>query len=187
MSTIDCPKCKTQLPGDLLNSGLVNCYACNLELQALVFPALFRKIELGQAGETVVVDTDATCFYHPKKRAAVPCDGCGRFLCGLCDLQLNERHLCPQCLESGSKKGKVKNLQNRRVLHDNIALWTAVLPVLVFYLTCITAPIALYYSIKYWNAPSSLVSRSKVRFIIAGLLASLQITGWVVLLVFLLN
>ncbi len=187
MSTIDCPKCKTQLPGDLLSGGLVNCYSCDLELQVQAFPALFRKIELGQAGEAVVVATDATCFYHPQKRAAVPCDGCGRFLCGLCDLLFNERHLCPQCLESGSKKGRLKNLQNRRVLYDNIALSAAVFPLLVFYLTCITAPIALYYSIRYWNAPGSLVPRSKVRFVLAGLVASLQITGWLVLLVYLLR
>jgi hypothetical protein len=188
VSAINCPKCKTQLPGDLLNAGMVNCYACDQELRAHVFPALFRKIESGKAGEVVLVDTDATCYFHPSKKAVVPCDACGRVLCALCDLELNDRHLCSRCLESGAKKGKEKNLQNRRVLFDSIALAAATLPLLIFYLTFITAPIALYYTVRYWNAPTSIVPRrSKLRFVIAALLATLQVIGWVVVIFLLLR
>jgi hypothetical protein len=187
MSTIACPKCKIQLPGDLLNAGMVNCYSCDLQFQAHVFPALFRKIEPGQAGETVLIDTDATCFYHTQKKAVVPCDGCGRFLCALCDMQLNDQHLCPRCLEGGVKRGKMKNLQNRRVMHDSIALSTAILPLIVFYLTFITAPLALYYCIRHWNSPSSLVPRSKARFVIAVIVASLQLVGWLLVVAHLMS
>ncbi|HYG77782.1 MAG TPA: hypothetical protein VEK08_22440, partial [Planctomycetota bacterium] len=152
-----------------------------------VFPALFRKIETGQAGETVLVDTDATCFYHTQKKAVVPCDGCGRFLCALCDMALNDQHLCPRCLESGAKRGKMKNLQNRRIMYDSIALSAAILPLLVFYLTFITAPLTLYWCARYWKAPGSLVPRTKVRFVIAAIVATLQIGGWLILLAHLVS
>ena len=45
-------------------------------------------------------------------------------------------------------------------------------------ITLITAPMALFLAIRYWNAPRSLIHRTKVRFIFAILFSSLQIVGW---------
>ena len=135
----------------------------------------------GSTGDKVILDNEASCFYHPRKKAVVPCDSCGRFLCALCDVELHNQHLCPNCLESGKKKGKLKHLDNQRTLYDNIALRLAVYPiVLVFFwfFTVITAPIAIVVSIRYWNAPSSLLPRTKVRFIVTIFLAGIQIVGW---------
>ena len=36
-------------------------------------------------------------------------------------------HLCPGCLEAGQTKGKIQQLENRRVIYDNIALALAAL------------------------------------------------------------
>ena len=98
----------------------------------------------------------------------------------MCDCELNGQHLCPTCLETGKKKGKLRSLQNHRMLYDNAALALAVLPLLIFYFTIVTAPMALYLSIRHWNTPSSLIPRTKMRFVLAILLASLQIVGWLV-------
>jgi hypothetical protein len=141
----------------------------------------------GQNAEPLVIEDEASCFFHPQKRAAVPCYACGRFLCTLCDCQLNDHHYCPACLQTGKQKGRIKNLDNQRTLFDSISLGLAVLPaVLVFtlYFTIITAPLALYVAIRYWRAPMSIVRQSRFRFVIAIVLSTAQICGWGVALYF---
>jgi hypothetical protein len=155
-----------------------------------VFPALFRPMASGQTGELMVVEGDSTCFYHPARKALLPCQGCGRFLCALCDCELNGTHFCPACLETGKTKGKIKNLQNERPLYDTIALMFAVLPLvtLVFWIfTLFTAPIALVIAIVNWNAPRSIVHRTKIRFVLAIIFATLQIGAWGIGIYFLVS
>lgn len=157
-------------------------------MRALVFPALFRPMARGDAGEKLMVDGEASCFYHPQKKAAVPCDRCGRFLCGLCDVELNNEHICPACLESGKQNGKLQTLANRRVLYDDIACALAVWPLFPFFwfFTFLTAPAALFIAIRFYKAPPSLVPRSKARMITAMIVSGLQILGWLVILTLIL-
>jgi hypothetical protein len=180
-SLVTCTKCKAILPAEMLNlGGLFPCPSCSVPLQVNAFPALFRPLQAVHA-ENVMMEGESSCFYHPQKKAAVPCDGCGRFLCGLCDVELNGQHLCTSCVETGRKKGKIKNLQNHRVLYDNVALSLALLPLLLFYFTLVTAPMALYLAIRHWNTPSSIVPRRpKLRLTFAIIFASLQIIAWII-------
>ena len=176
---VECPGCKGPLAENSFNQpGLVPCPSCESKTRAYVFPAFFRSIAPGVNGEALVVDTEASCFYHPQKKAILPCEGCGRFLCALCDCELRGQHFCPTCLQAGQKKGKIKDLEQERTLYDNIALSLAVLPMLIFYFTIITAPMALYMAIRYWNAPRSIVHRTKVRLVLAVLFASMELVGW---------
>ena len=161
------------------------CPACGLPLLTEVFPALFRKASAPQSGQAILVEGESSCFFHPQKKAVLPCDSCGRFLCALCDCPLQGQHFCPTCLEAGSTKGKIKSLENQRTLYDQIALSLAILPLLIFYFTLITAPMALYIAIRYWNAPRSIVRGNKIRYIIAIIIALLEIGGWTILFIFL--
>ncbi len=154
------------------------CPSCGTPVQALVFPAMFRELPTGTAGEKLLVADEAGCFFHPKKKAVVPCDACGRFLCALCDVDFNGRHLCPLCLESGQKKRKIKNLEKHRTIYDSIVLYMAVLPMFTVWLTLITAPLTIVMAIRYWKAPSSILPRTKIRFIAAMGIAALQVAGW---------
>jgi hypothetical protein len=185
MSTlIQCPKCQAWLLDGVFNQPeLSPCPACGVSLQVEVFPALFRRINPGQSGETIMIEGESSCFYHPQKKAVLPCQGCGRFLCALCDCELNGQHFCPACLETGKTKGKIKSLENQRTLYDGIALSLAIYPLLIFYFTLITAPAALVVAIRYWSAPRSIVHRTKIRYVAAIILASMQIAGWVVLFI----
>lgn len=107
------------------------------------------------------------------------CEGCGRFVCGLCDLELNGRHVCPVCLETGQKKSKYKDLENSRVLWDHVALMVALLPLLLgLWPSIIGAPIALYLVLRYRKAPCSLTGKSNLAFVAAGLFALLELAGW---------
>src|SRR5436190_1639271 len=126
---LTCPKCKWPAPETIINSDeLQPCPNCLVPLAIDVFPAFFKPRETGAAGEAIMVDGEASCFYHPQKRAAVPCASCGRFLCGLCDLDVNGQHICPVCLEAGQRKGKLIELENKRMLWDNVALFLAIVP-----------------------------------------------------------
>lgn len=181
MVPLACTKCKAPLAKEALNPpGLVTCLSCGTAIRADVFPALFRTIAPGHDGEILMVDSESSCFYHPAKRASVLCESCGRFLCALCDMEINERHLCPACLETGKKKDKLKSLENRRVLYDNIALAIAVVPIIFVFPTLITAPAAIFVALWYWRAPSSIAPRTKIRFILAILIALAEILGWTI-------
>lgn len=173
---ITCTKCKASLV--LNRSGLTKCPSCGVVMRVDIFPALFREQTPGPSGETLLVDNEASCFYHPKKRAVITCAMCGRFLCALCDVELNGRHLCPACLDVGKRKRKIKSLENHRTLYDSIALFLAIVPVLFVWPTIVTAPIVPYMAVRYWKAPTSIIPRTKVRFIIALVLAGLEIIGF---------
>jgi hypothetical protein len=178
---ITCTGCQAPLPRESLNTaGFVACPSCGSLLQIEVFPAFLQGPAIGRTGENLMAEGESACFYHPHKRAAVLCEACGRFLCALCDCELNGQHLCPTCLESGKKQGKLRSLQNHRMLYDNLALALALFPLLIFYFTIVTAPMALFLAVRHWNAPSSLIPRSKIRFVLAIALSCLQIVGWIV-------
>jgi hypothetical protein len=178
-SLVQCPKCLAgQLEGVFNQPDWTPCPTCGVPLRIEIFPALFRRLTSGRDGEVLMVEGESSCFYHPNKKAVLPCQGCGRFLCALCDCELNGQHFCTTCLEAGKTKGKIKNLENRRVLYDSIALVLAIVPMLIFYFTFLTAPMVLYIAVRYWNAPRSIVHRTKIRYVLAILLATLQIIGW---------
>lgn len=104
-------------------------------------------------------------------------------MCALCDIELEGQHLCPTCLESGKSSEKITRLVDRRVCYDQVALLVAFLPMFMVWVTIVSAPIAIYLSIRYWNAPTSILPRTKIRFIVAIILASLQIFAWVMVFV----
>src|SRR4051812_40609984 len=109
LTLVECPKCKTPLDESVLNQpALTPCPACAVPVQVEIFPAFFRPTMTGRDGEAALLENEATCFYHPQKKALLPCEGCGRFLCALCDCELHGQHFCPACLEAGRKKGKIK-------------------------------------------------------------------------------
>lgn len=185
---VACPKCKTPLPtAPSVKAGFDVCSGCGSAIQAISFPALGRGLVPGNVGQAIVTEGEAGCFYHPQRRSVVACSACGRFLCALCDVELDGQHLCPACIETGQRKGKLVQLENRRILYDNMALAIAVIPLLIFMwpATIATAPAAVVCGILWWKKQSSIVPRTRIRLILAIVLGVLQIAGWAVGLVLL--
>jgi hypothetical protein len=177
---LNCTHCNAPLSKTAANThSLVACAACGSSLRVDVYPAIARSLPAGRIGEALQVDKEAGCFYHPRKKAVIPCATCGRFLCALCDVALNGQHLCPACLEKGKTRHKIKNLENHRTCYDTIALTVAIVSNLIFWFTIFTAPLVIYLSLRHWNSPSSIIPRSKIRFILALIIAGAQIAGWV--------
>ncbi len=175
-----CGKCATSLsvPADSAQLS-VACPSCEAESSVNIFEALFRAIQPGGAGEAVLTETESNCFYHSDKKASAICDACGRFLCALCDIDFAGRHLCPTCLETGEKKEKLDTLKRECTRHDVIALTLAVVPMFLFmFPTMFTAPVTVYYVVRYWKEPR-IVPYNRWRFLVALIIAVLQILFWV--------
>lgn len=179
---IGCPVCTRALPPDTWNLTYETyCPTCRTPVNVLVFPALLRE-EGGAIPQLAVEGGEATCFYHARKKAAVPCDQCGRFLCSLCQVELSGQNWCPSCIELHRRQGKLATLDSRRTLYDNIALVLAFAPVVTvifWFMSLVAAPAALFVIFRHWRSPSSVVPRTKVRFVIAGVAALLELGGWI--------
>jgi hypothetical protein len=170
-----CSKCRTPLAATAIVPGeFVRCPACEAELRVEFFPALVRPINRSSIGEAAMNSGEATCYYHDAKKAVALCDGCGRFLCGLCDCQIASKHFCPACLEPGRQK----ELETSRPLHAQQALLLAFLPFLF------TGLAALYFVIRYWKSPGSLVARQRWIMPVALALALIQVLGYTALIIF---
>jgi hypothetical protein len=173
---IPCPKCRAALPNYFfVAANLTPCPSCGAELAVRAFPALFAPPRQEGSGDPLL-EGEAGCFYHPLKRAFVTCHLCGRFLCGLCNVEFKGRNWCPVCLETTSRKRKETDLENHRTLYDTLALALATAPFLVFFWpAAIGAPVALYVSIRHWNSPTSILPRTKIRFMLAIFFALAEI------------
>ena len=180
MPYLICDHCRTVLTAAVIDTPEpVACPGCRMPLLARVFPAFFRANTAGgRTAESVASDEDASCFYHPRKKAVVPCARCGRFLCALCDLEIDGSHLCPGCL-SAAPAAQAGLSSSNRLRYDKLALALTILPLLFWPLTLVAAPVALYLAIRHWNSPrQGPVPRGRWRLVVAVLFALVQIAGW---------
>ena len=177
-SPITCPNCGAFLPATVAElQSLAECPACLRSTEVTVFPAYERPVAVGVAAEKVVMEGEATCFYHPANRAQVPCDACGRFLCALCDLDLSGKHLCPQCLEKAMAKNTLQSVERTRTRWDIIVFLLLLLPLMPCFMLFVplTALAALAFIGIKWKAPPSLVSNTRLRYIIFTILAVIEL------------
>jgi hypothetical protein len=180
---IACPNCRAMQPVSQVNTGrLEHCPQCRALLMADMYPAFFRGPESGSSGTAVQEQGQAECFNHPGQQAVVPCDGCGRLLCAVCEVKLDGQSLCMSCLSTGRERRRT-NLQNQRTLYDSILLALAFWPMVFIFPTIVTAPATLFLAWRYRKAPTSILPRSRIRYWLAALLAALQITGWLIVLI----
>jgi hypothetical protein len=152
-------------------------------MRADLFQAFYRLTDPGGAGKSIMEQGQAECYNHPGRQAKVACSQCGRLLCELCEVELQGRSLCFSCLKSNRGKQKEVGVDNQRTLYDSIALALATVPILFIFPTVITAPAAVYVTLRYWKQPVSVLPRSRWRSILALILAGGQIAGWIILLI----
>lgn len=171
-----CPACGTALTPEQVNGTSV-CHKCLAPLHITAFPALILAGE-EVAAKKVDGEGQAGCFYHPGKQASTSCAHCGRFLCALCDLELAGQHICTTCLASGHDKLAVTTINKGSQRYDMIAMAFAIWPLLLFAPLCVIgAPLALYYTVRYYRTPLSIVPVMRWRFYVASLLALCQLSG----------
>ena len=177
---VQCANCEARTAVLLTDASVErHCRSCGALTRIDVFPALLLGPATGHSGEKLLVPEESSCYYHPDKKAVVVCESCGRFLCAVCDLELGGRHVCARCIESAVTKDKSERLRQSRMYYDEIALAVAVLPMLFIWVTLFTAPVAIYVAVRYSRRRLSILPRRKWRFLLAIVLAGLQLMGWI--------
>jgi DNA-directed RNA polymerase subunit RPC12/RpoP len=174
-AAILCSACSSPLPPAVRSSDDGgDCPACNRRVWVKVFPALTHAKVNGRA-EMLATQSEASCFFHEQNRAERPCDECGRFLCKLCEIEIPSRILCPACFDKSVRERTIQQLESSRTMHDSIALSLAIIPTLLIWPVIVSAPMSLYWTIRHWNAPRSVVPRTRVRYYFAASIALTQI------------
>lgn len=187
VSMLACPGCRAPVVG-VESGGVAECPRCKAQLTLAVFPALGQGVASGIEAAPIASTDEAACFYHASKRAAVPCDACGRFLCNLCDVELNGHHYCPPCVDGGSRKGTIRELERQRTRRDTAALAFAVYTLVppLWFVMPLTGLGAIITALWYWKSPPSLVDNSRARLVTALVLGGIELLGgtalWIAIL-----
>lgn len=175
---LPCPRCQRALEASSWNdehSG--RCFRCSAEFEFFPFRALVA-VRASHAAQAVVVAEESVCFFHAENRAEAVCEECGRLLCPVCAINFGGRKICPTCISS-TKSSPSTQMVRERSLPDNIALSLALLPLLIWPLTLVTAPVALWYGIRGWKLPGSVVrGPGRLRLVLSSLIAGVQIAVW---------
>lgn len=187
---IRCARCGTRTDPGLAAQGPVGCITCGDTIVSRVFPAMWRGLAVSRP-EQIVAGDDASCFNHPDNRAAAACQRCGRFICSLCAIPLSGQTLCPSCVEAHTRDetppASAPIIAPRRLLYGQIALSIALLPLLIWPATLVTAPAALFTAIRFWRRPLSLRGGTHAPHLFAIFFALLQIAGWCTALYFIIR
>jgi hypothetical protein len=169
---------------ELAAGKAATCPDCGTEHQVNIFPAMLRVAPSAQPESAA--DGEATCFDHPSSRAIASCAQCGRFVCPLCVVEVRNNNYCPSCVAAGLSNGTAglsKTAGSARVSYDTIALAIALGPLLLFPITILTGPVAVYFAFRYWKRPLALMHRNRWRFVAAILIGLLEVGGlsWLIL------
>lgn len=178
---LTCGRCEARwAPADFADGAARACPACGVATEVRLFPALWRAGESVGAATGVLTD-ESSCFFHATRRAVVPCAGCGRFLCELCDVDFNGRHLCPSCVAAARRTDADAALATRRVRYDKMCLNIVLLSLIPFFwfFSPFVAPAALFLVIRNWHKPLSVLPVGRVRLAIAGVLSALVVLAWI--------
>lgn len=174
MLIFKCSKCgQESSPGKNYDSSLFyKCSSCKSRNYVELFPAVKNEIQKGERPEAAL-NEESTCFKHSANIAVAACDSCGVYMCKLCDLEIEDKHICPDCLKN--KPPKLKTTTQKTLLYDELALHLTIVPFIFIYAFIITAPMAVVMSILYWNKVDTPYERSHWRFIVAFTLGLLEI------------
>lgn len=189
---IICESCQTPIDHSKVNTGeFLPCSSCDMAIRTDMFPAAIRRTDDDKHAQSKMMEDDAGCFFHPSKKAVITCSSCGRFLCSLCDVEMDGYHICFSCMESGHNKQEITTHETYRVLYDSMALKLSLLPivtVIFLWFSFITAPIALFIALKHWKKEKSIAPRGRYwRSVLAVILSTAQILGWAGILFYTLN
>jgi len=183
-ASVTCPKCLGLLPDGVLQdrSEPSLCPSCRAPVYARAYPLLRAGSDAGaHSGKgSISGEGDAVCRFYPEQKAETVCDECGCFLSEKAAVSWGGRNFCLPCLHSLREKKGQDEFLARRTLYDNTALG---LILFLSPLSLFTAPVALYYLIRYRNSSRGIVPRGKFRWWAALILAFGFALGWLFLLI----
>lgn len=181
--SVACPKCYRVLPDGMLqgHAEAERCPSCRATLYVRSYPRLQKGFDSASSSTVALSgEGDAVCRFYPELKAEAVCEECGCFLSKKAAIVWSGRDLCMPCLHLlRETKGKDEFLA-KRTLYDNTAL---ALILFLSPLSLFTAPVALYYLIRYRKASRGIVPRGKFRWWLAMVLSVGAALGWLFLLI----
>lgn len=188
MSPLKCPGCQTELPVEpaFVGARAVTCRVCRESLELETFPAHWRAVPAGRAGDPVTGE-EAGCFVHPDRRAEAACECCGRFMCALCEVRVGEQRICVACLENGRRAGRLVQVERSRTLFSLIAIRVALLGILLGPFAPLAGSSAIILAVVGLVRPGGITGRRYVgtaigSIVLGLLLVVLWLAWWVNLL-----
>jgi hypothetical protein len=179
-----CPLCRRLLGLEFWNTGAFQvCPGCSSQVMVTSFPAM--AMPSGLASVVPPESGESSCFFHPSNLAESICDGCGRFLCGLCSIKFGKRKFCPGCIYQNRRQKSDPLLVDQALLFDNIAISILLLSaftLIYLFLGLVISLLSICLVFVGWRYQRTLVRRSRIRFGIALILALIGGGGWIVLL-----
>jgi hypothetical protein len=164
LGAASCPGCEGEVVAAETKNGWQVCPFCEKALQIRVWPVAKQNVSVAP-----VLSNQSTCFFHPDKAFQACCQRCGRFVCGLCDLQLGTQHVCPICFERGRGDSSAEvasaEWRHRDVLYDSIAVTLGWAWILFWPIFVAAVPAVIFLHVKYRKAPRAyLIPRYGWRF-----------------------
>lgn len=143
-----------------------------------LYPAALRQ-RVAPATDAILDEGQSACFFHPRQAATAICSISGRMICELCTTEWEGQKVSFEALQTTVRKGAGKTKESGTMKWDDVALALSILPVLFWFITIVTAPVALGICLWFWRkGPTSVVRRSRWRYLLAGLLSAGQIGFW---------
>ena len=179
-----CGACRASMavPG-APGAGIEACPVCHTPSWTWRFPAFYQARD-ANAGLPLLDEGESSCMNHPQKRAVSVCDGCGKFLCALCEVDWNGENLCPACIRHRTTSVEADAYQREYIHYDVIALGVVVLCVPLWVFGGLLAPVALFMGWRFWRKPLRPVPHTRAFLIVAIVLAMLIIIAWMAFALF---
>lgn len=143
---IVCPCCAKTLPRSLLATGELECPFCKGQFTAAAFTPPVRKVRVRQVTDSP--DAPTACAIHERNTAVANCGRCGNFMCNLCKIDADDMALCPACFERLSGEGTLNSAQTTIRNWAGIASSAAVCGFLIWPLSFIFGPAAIWCGVK---------------------------------------
>ncbi len=177
-----CRHCRKPLPAEATGApALMPCPACGTKQLIRAYPAAAVPAGTQTVPDATRGTEQAGCFNHPGRPAEELCADCGRFICTLCVLELQQRLLCPACLSKCVAPETATAIVRRQPRYDKIAMMLAWLPLFFWPVTLFTGPATVVIGIRHWKRPGSLPGFGRLRLALALLFGMLQTAGWLLM------
>ncbi len=173
MILFECVKCKKEYQiSDMGDNSIdtIICHGCGKKNKVVIYDTILKELNQGEKICTVTEDDDANCYKHQKNLAVKSCEHCGAYICSLCDIEVNGKHICPDCFnnqQNSPSNGK------SNFMHAQLAFILSIVQVFIWYLIPIFSIGIIIYSIIFWRKDKNPYSNSSKIFFVLAILISL--------------
>lgn len=182
---LSCPRCSKPLHLEVVEAGNNECPSCRVSFHAVKFSPTSHAVDVHSLALGLGSDGTQACAEHSSNRAVSVCDRCGAFMCALCQVDADERILCPGCFDRLAEEGALPSLANRFRNFPGLAVSVSLLGIFAWFAAVVLGPLAFYYGIRGLRQKREMGESDRVlRIYLAMAVGILETIGGCLLLYF---